>query len=181
MNGPIVTSKARRTVPKHGLASVILSAAVVMAPAGHAFAQGGVPAEAVAPGVPAAPSPPSAPTSSILPLPPGWALLTLEVEPVNANVLLDGESLGPITAGTGGGRTIAIAPGFHRIEMVAAGFRPASTTIAFVSGQNIAVRLSLQAEGPSAQLETGYYVLPRALPAPVPSRSGGGYFIVPAP
>jgi hypothetical protein len=216
MNGPIVTSKARRTVRKHGLASVILSAAVVMAPAGHAFAQGGVvrvprapgqvyvpldasgrpvvpqtspgepgvPAGAVAPGVPAvptAPSPPSAPTSSILPLPPGWALLTLEVEPVNANVLLDGESLGPITAGTGGGRTIAIAPGFHRIEMVAAGFRPASTTIAFVSGQNIAVRLSLQAEGPSAQLETGYYVLPRALPAPVPSRSGGGYFIVPAP
>jgi hypothetical protein len=108
-------------------------------------------------------------------------LLTIEVEPVSAGVFLDGESLGAIAPGIGAGRTIAIAPGFHRIEMLAPGFRPASTSIALVSAQSMAVRLSLQAEGPSARLETGYYVLPRAVPAPVPSRSGGGYYIVPAP
>ena len=188
-------------------ASVILSAIVLMAPAGHTLAQGvgvrvprgpgqvyvpvdpwgrplvppAAPVEPAVPAPPVAPSAPAAPASSILPLPPGWGVLTIEVEPVNANVFLDGESLGPIAAGVGAGRTIAIAPGFHRLDMVAPGFRPASTSIALVSGQSIAVRLSLEAEGPSAQLETGYYVLPRAVPAPVPPRSGGGYFIVPVP
>jgi hypothetical protein len=110
-------------------------------------------------------------------------LLTIEVEPVTASVFLDGEPLGPIAAGVGAGRTIALAPGFHRLEMAAPGFRPASTSIALVSGQNLAVRLSLQAEAepPIARLESGYYVLPRAVPTPVAPRSGGGYFIVPVP
>jgi len=211
----MVSSKARHAVPRRlRFGSVVLSAIVLMAPAGPALAQGitvrvprgpgqvyvpvdpsgrpldpsgrplvppGAPAEPAAPAAPVAPAAPSAPASSILPLPPGWGLLTMEVEPVNANVFVDGESLGPITAGVGAGRTIAIAPGFHRLEMVAPGFRPASTSIALVSGQSLAVRLSLEAEGPVMRLESGYHVLPRAIPAPVPSRSGGGYFIVPAP
>ena len=147
-------------------------------PSGRPLVPPGAPAE---PAAPAAPAVPSAPASSIRPLPAGWGLLTIEVEPVNASVFVDGESLGPITAGVGAGRTIGIAPGFHRLEMVAPGFRPASTAIALVSGQSLAVRLSLEAEGPSMRLESGYHVLPRAIPAPVPSRSGGGYFIVPAP
>lgn len=173
----MVSSKARHAVPRRlRFGSVVLSAIVLMAPAGPTLGQG-----VTAPAAPVAPAAPSAPASSILPLPPGWGLLTLEVEPVNANVFVDGESLGPITAGVGAGRTIAIAPGFHRLEMVAPGFRPASTSIALVSGQSLAVRLSLEAEGPSMRLESGYHVLPRGIPAPVPSRSGGGYFIVPAP
>jgi hypothetical protein len=136
-----------------------------------------VPPPPVIPPPPAAPSPPA---PSIAPLPPGWALLTVEVEPVNADGFVDGEAVGPIAAGIGAGRTIAVAPGFHRVDLVAPGFRPATTSVALISGRRITVRLALEAEGPGA-LEGGYYVLPRARPAPVPPRSGGGYFVVPAP
>jgi hypothetical protein len=105
----------------------------------------GVPPRPDEPGVPPAPpSPPvpPGPGSHVAVQASGFGALVIRVQPVGADVLIDGERWqGPVDASER--LVVQVAAGPHRVEVRKDGFTPFSTTVQVGSGETAPLNISL--------------------------------------
>ena len=135
-----------------GVAAILVGLVLWSSPA-PAPTAGAVPASAASvPAPPAAlPSLASEPSAASPPVPaPGQVKLTLEIEPENARVLVDGALL------PSGGEIAKFAKddAMHKVRAEAPGFRPKSEWIRFDS-DNVTVRMSLKPAAPRGRKDGG--------------------------
>jgi len=103
--------------------------------------------DAATPPAHAAPRAPSIPPAPVLPPAPGAAhvgYLQTEIEPLGAEVFIDGRRAGPADP-PGAARTLfALETGMHRVEITRPGFRPLRTEIRIAPRVTFAIRGRLE-------------------------------------
>jgi hypothetical protein len=92
-------------------------------------------------------------------------------------VSIDGRGLGAAGQLAGPQQFLALTPGFHRVDIVRPGFKPAKAVVEIASGRSYLLRLKLVAEPEGSAASPGVRGSEDLTSGETPP--GGGYFVVP--